>query len=350
MRIVAATPFPYALPLAARWPGATLPGAVRAGWLLRIDADDGRRGWGECAPLPAHGGESPAAAADALRQWCARLPGQRVDEALAAPDAFAAPAARAAVDSALLDLAAQAVELPLWRHLNAAAGGGTVAVNAMAGDALAGAPARIAAALAAGFTVIKLKVGVGDAGRELAALRELAAALPPHARLRLDANRAWDAATAAHVCAALAELPVESLEEPLAAPTPAALAALQRELPFALAIDESWRELDHEEFFAAPPVRRLVLKLAAHSGLRPALATARRARAAGIDCVVTTGVDSACGTLAAAHLAAAIGNGLAHGLATSDWLAADTGTPPAIGNGRLQLPEVPGLGFVPQHG
>lgn len=358
MRIDAATLHAFSLPLTG-WPGAAPQRATRRGWLLRVDAADGRCGYGECAPLPTHGSESVAAAGEALRRWCATLPQRRVADALAdldSPDSFAAPAARAAVESALLDLAAQAAARPLWRYLKAAAGDGTVAVNALAGDALSVSPAQIAEALAAGFTVLKLKLGIGDADRELAALREIAAALPPPARLRLDANRAWDAATATRVCAALAELPVESLEEPLAAPTPAALAALQRELPFALAVDESWREFDRdrEEFFAAPPVRRLVLKTAVQGGLRPALETARRARAAGIDCVVTTGVDSACATFAAAHLAAAVDAGqtrsLAHGLATSSWLARDTGAPPSIARGRLFLPATPGLGFAPAPG
>jgi L-alanine-DL-glutamate epimerase-like enolase superfamily enzyme len=80
--------------------------------------------------------------------------------------------------------------------------------------------------------------------------------------------------------------------------------------------------------------------------LLPALSLARRAAAAGMQCVVTSSIDSACGVLAAAHLAAALDNGLAHGLATSSWLTADTGTPPTITNGRLALPDTPGLGFV----
>ncbi|MBI2307417.1 MAG: o-succinylbenzoate synthase [Rhodocyclales bacterium] len=361
MHIAATRLAPYALPLNGRWAGATNRIVERRGWLLRVDADDGRCGYGECAPLPSHGSESAAAAEAALQRWGGTLRGQTLAAALAAldtPDSFATPAARAAVEGALLDLAAQAAGLPLWRHLAPAAGGGAVAVNAMAGDALGVTPAMLDEALAAGCSVIKLKLGGAAPEHELAALRKLAPRLPPQARLRLDANRAWDADTAARVGAALAELPVESLEEPLAAPTAAALRALQRSLPFALAVDESWRELDQEAFFAAPPVRRLVLKLAVHGGLLPALATARRAQAAGVDCVVTTGVDSACATLAAAHLAAAIEtgqmrgqtHGLAHGLATSSWLAADTGAPPAIVGGSIVLPDSPGLGFVPRPG
>jgi len=349
MRIAAAVPLGYALPLARQAPGKLSPQTERRGWLLRLDTDDGRSGFGECAPLPSHGSESHAAAAAALQQWCARLPGLSVDDALAAvdaPDSSTTPAASAAVDCALLDLAAQASGQPLYRLL-APAGNGRVAVNALAGDALTTTPARIGELLDAGFTVLKLKLGHDDIAAQLAALRRLADALPRQIRLRLDANRAWTADEAARIVAALAGLPVESLEEPLRTPHAATLAALQRELPFAVALDESGSQHDRESFFAAPPVRRLVLKLAPQGGLRRALATARRAQAAGIECVVTTGIDSACATLAAAHLAAALDNGLAHGLATSEWLAADTGAPPIIRKGLLELPETPGLGFQP---
>ena len=48
-----------------------------------------------------------------------------------------------------------------------------------------------------------------------------------------------------------------------------------------------------------------------------------------------------------AHLAAAIAPDMAHGLATSSWLARDVASAPAIENGRLLLPAAGGLGLVP---
>jgi len=69
--------------------------------------------------------------------------------------------------------------------------------------------------------------------------------------------------------------------------------------------------------FDQKPVRRVVLKPMVLGGLVSALALARRAREVGVECVVTTTVDSAVGVTAALHLAAAVANDLAHGLATS---------------------------------
>ena len=94
-------------------------------------------------------------------------------------------------------------------------------------------------------------------------------------------------------------------------------------------------------------MRRLILKLPRLGGFLPAVALAQRFAAAGGDCIVTSSLESACGLLAAAHLAAALGGDMAHGLATAEWLATDLGAPPPVAAGYLTLPAGPGLGFQP---
>lgn len=360
MRIIAARLHPFALPLRARWRSAGGQLGERRGWLLELVDSEDRHGWGECAPLPTHGSEDHATAIAALTHWCDRIVTHCVDDALNgfSSTAMTAPAARAAIECALLDLQARTAKCTLAQWLSPSAAP-TVAVNAAAGALEDAPPARLQALAAGGFSVIKLKLGLADPDAEIAALREACRRLPDSTRLRLDANAAWDMATALRFCRAAAALPVESLEEPLRTPTLAGLRALQETCAFPLAIDESWSLLDHDAFFAAPPVRRLTLKLAAQGGILPAAAIARQARAAGVACIVTSGIDGACGTLAAAHLAASLepvgkdgpgndGSGtLAHGLATSDWLEQDNGVTPTITDGRLQLPTGPGLGFEP---
>ena len=350
MRITAARLQPYALPLKAEWQSAAGTLTVRSGWLIRLETDSGLIGYGECAPLPSHGSEDPATAERALNQWAAALPGQWVETALAelaAPATHATPAARSAVETALLDLLSQQAGIPLANYLCQQECGRSIAVNAMLGTAAGFTEAQLTEALCTNCSVIKLKVGIAAPEDEIAALRRLTQRLPTSTRLRLDANRAWTMESAQRYCAALAELPIESIEEPLAQPVAKDLRALQQQLPFPLALDESLYGQSPEFLCNEAPVRRLVLKLAPLGGLLPALVLAQRASAAGLECVVTTGIDSACGTLAAAHLAAALGNSLAHGLATSSWLTHDTGRAPAIDNGKLCLPESCGLGFHP---
>jgi len=377
VRIAAVRLQPYRLPLVAAWASAAGGFAVREGWLLRIDAEDGRRGYGDCAPLPGLVGESAAVTDEALAHWRAQLPGQTIADALsglpASTRAVQTPAAGAAVECALLDLLAQAADLSLrgWLAQTSASRPATSADDSVAVNATLGALAHLSdaalaaatqAALADGYRVFKLKIGIEPPDLEARRLQRLCAKLPAGVQLRLDANGAWNESEAADFIAACAGLPIDSLEEPLAAnadPAPflAGLRRLQADAPFPLAIDESWPRLadSAEAFFSAPPLRRLILKPPRHGGLLPALALARRAAASGMDVVVTSSVDSACGVLAAGQLAAAIdaerradgGTPLAHGLATSPWLASDTGTTPELLSGRLFLPTACGLGFRP---
>ena len=71
------------------------------------------------------------------------------------------------------------------------------------------------------------------------------------------------------------------------------------------------------------------------------------ARDAGVDVVVTSLLDSVVGRSAALHLAAALPEGPAAGLATGDLLTDDLADAPAPAAGRLALPTGAGLGVRP---
>jgi o-succinylbenzoate synthase len=325
---------PYHLPLRREWRSARGTIRHRSGWLVRlIDARD-RTGLGDCAPLPEAGTELPERAGQALRLLARALPGRTPPQALSALPA-GPPAARAALEAALLDLQAQTAGLPLRRLLDAGAPD-RVRINAALGPL---------AAVSHGFTVLKLKVGLAPVTEELAALAQIAAGLPPGATLRLDANGAWNEPAAAAFIAGCRALPVESLEEPLGHPDPGRLARLQGGAGFPLALDES---LAGGTPPVPLPVRRLVLKPATLGGLRPALALAAQARATGCECVVTTTLESAVGAWAAAQLAAAVdpASRRAHGLATGAWFARDLAPAPSPAAGWLSLPSAPGLGVT----
>ena len=341
MNIVAADWLPYALPLKRPWQTARGVMTQREGRLLRLTAADGRIGWGDAAPLPEFGINDEMAAAFA--EECAQL-----------------------------DLLAQRAGLPLNAWLSGEAPRARAAVNSVLGAISTVSAEQLRTAHAAGYRVAKLKVGVLPVAEEIARLHALCAEIPvtpaqlpqgndwipacagmtgggtasaPWLLLRLDANRAWAMADAQAFIAACAGLPIEGLEEPLAEPNAAALAELQRHAAFPLAVDESI-ELLAPDFFRHPPVRRLVLK-PARLGLLASVELALRARASGIEVVVTSALESACGLLACAHLAAAVAPDSVHGLGTADWLAADTGDSPRVVEGYLHLPLEPGMGFHP---
>ncbi len=344
----------YRLPLRDRWLSAAGGCAQREGWLLRLESEDGRCGYGDCAPLALIGTESLAQAEAALGERLKGIIGASVDTALAAlqrPTTTHTPAVHCALECALLDLQAQAINLPLRRYL-APSAGDEVIVNAALGSPMQVDDQSILKVCAQGFSVLKFKVGNAPLDDELERLCHIVALLPPGVQLRLDANRAWSEAEATRFIAHCADWPIDLFEEPLADAHPNALQRLQASCAFPLALDESWPgTVALDTFFSAPTVRCLVLKPPRIGGLLPALALARRASAAGIECIVTSSIDSACGVLAAAQLAAAVasetGSQLAHGLATCSWLAEDLGDAPVISEGRLQLPSAAGLGFVP---
>ncbi|MDP3538889.1 MAG: o-succinylbenzoate synthase [Azonexus sp.] len=315
MNIVAADWLPYSLPLKRSWQTSQGVLSERRGKLLRLRTSDGKFGWGDCAPLPDFG----------------------IDEASA--EAFAE-------ETAQLDLVAQKAGLPLNSWLSGQSPIESLAVNANLGAISSIGESELNLALAAGYSVLKIKVGLGDWQEEAVQLKRLAGQLPAGGQFRLDANAAWNMPDARAFLIACNELPIEGLEEPLRQPTAQELASLQSLVNFPLAIDESVRLLD-QAFFHHPPVRRLILKPARHGGLLATMKIGLQAGTAGIECVVTSSLESSCGLLACAHLAATLAPRSTHGLATGDWLAKDTGQPPSISEGRLWLPKDVGLGFIP---
>lgn len=339
---------PYTLPLHAPWYGAQGRMDQRAGWLVAATDGEGRTGYGDCSPPPSSSPQAQAQARGSLAQITGSWPGRDLESALAGldaePDVY--PAARCAMETALLDLLARHQGLPLAIWLDPSAGR-EVLLNASLGRLDPDVMGRAQAAQALGYPVLKAKVGVFPVEDELRRLRALARGLPREARLRLDANGAWNVREAERFVAGLSNLPVDALEEPLADPTPEAFRALQQEAAFALALDESLPLWLAQHGAQALQVRRWVLKPMRLGGLRRCLALARDGARAGVETVITTTVDSAAGVLACLHLAAALDNGLAHGLATSEWLARDLAPLPRPHQGRLVLPPDAGLGLRP---
>ena len=339
---------PYCLPLRQTWRSAGGNFDTRCGYLISVEDNAGRRGYGDCAPLA--GTESGAQAKDWLREQRSGLTGLQTDAALAglpAPDRCP-PAARCGLETALLDLISRQHQLPLYRWLEAKASA-TVQVNANLGSLDSETNTRLAAST--GFSVIKLKVGLLSVSQDIDNLQKLANALPGGTSLRLDANQAWNMEQARRFISGITDLPVECLEEPLRQPGLKQLEQLQKLAPFPLALDESLTQLCRQDILSQRPVARLVLKPMLLGGLQAALDLGRQAQQVGLESLVTTSVDSAIGSWAAVHLAAALDAGnhdISHGLATSSWLRRDLAPPPLIQHGRISLGVTAGLGVQPK--
>ena len=102
----------------------------------------------------------------------------------------------------------------------------------------AGEPREVAAEALAwaeeGFSSFKLKLGAGD---DLAQVRAVRAAVGPEARIRVDANGAWDVETAKRTLGELEELDLELAEQPVASSEEAVEVGEATSIP--IAADES---------------------------------------------------------------------------------------------------------------
>lgn len=318
MKIAAADWLPYALPLKRPWRTSRGEILERTGRLLRLQTADGLTGWGDSTPLAEFGITDSAA------------------------DAFAE-------ETAHLDLIAQQAGLPLHQWLSGGSPVGSLAVNGNLGSLPEATPEMIKAAADQGYSVIKLKVGIGLLSDEIAQLKQLTEQAPAGVTWRLDANRAWCFADAQTFITDCTHLPIEGLEEPLANPDHAALAQLQAAAAFPVGLDESTHLID-AHFFRHPPVRRLVIKPARQEGLLSSVELALRARASDVEVIVTSSLESACGLAACVQFAAAVAPDSVHGLATAEWFSADTGVTPRLADGRISLSAATGLGFMPNDG
>lgn len=349
MKITDTRLIPYSLPLHSTWQARSHQFTARRGHLLRLEDDCGHIGYGDCTPLPNHGTETEEDALTVLETVLRQLKGRSASGLLEAPPvAKTTPAVRCALETALLDLMAQQGNMPLHRWLNPESNP-TVKVNAAIGALDESSLQRAAAAIEQGYSVIKLKVGIAEPRHELGLLARLCADLPRSIWIRLDANRAWDLATARTFINGIQGLPIEALEEPLAKSDIGALTQLQGETDIALALDETLTEPDVDDLTRLHPLRRIVLKPMVLGGPLPALLLGQRAQELGMEAVVTSTIDSAAGVWAATQLAAALDveGRLWHGLGTGDWLQHDLGRGPDIRNGAISIPQSPGLGFSP---
>lgn len=360
MKIVRAVVVPFRLPLRAPLASAHGPITERRGVLLRLDTAEGRSGFGEATPLPGFGLEPVAAARDALAKLAALALGRGpcaldaiLDEAeRLAPDR---PAARAALDVALHDLAAQAEGLPLaaWlarRTPGAARARTSVAVNALVGAASAQDAADEAArAVADGFRALKLKVGAAPLDEDERRVAAVRAATGPEIALRLDANAAWSVRQAVASLRRLAACAPEWVEQPVASDDMTGLRTVRSRTGLRIAADESATTPESvDRVLAADAADVIVVKPAAAGGLRAALRLAGRARSRGALVAVTTLLDGAIGRAASRALAAALPPPLpACGLATAALLAVDLAEPERPSGGALAVAGAPGLGVRP---
>ena len=278
----------------------------REGVIVRLqDASEngsGAVGYGEAAPIPWFGTET----VDEVEAACREL-GEWVNDARLGSVPARLGCLRNAVASARVEVG---------RGLEAQGGKGRVKDPPYLGvAALLPAGRAVLAAVGpkaeSGFRVFKWKVGVGDLADELSLLDDVCAELPSGAKLRLDANGAWNRRQAERWLERCAERPVEFVEQPCFAEEKEGETArrkaedvmrgLAEDFPTPLALDESLvGEGDVERWIGAGWRGIFVVKPSLIGDVAGVMARLEKAKAA---VVFSSALETAVGARAALRVA-----------------------------------------------
>lgn len=355
MAIESVETIPYALSFCE--PYVTAKGTLerRAMALLRIRTGEGLEGLGEAVPLSLRGDRPLAEIVQSIDDATTRLVGLDLEHAGEDPLSFAvkttieltaprrlAPAAVAAIEGALFDLAARIAGVPLWELLGAPSGG-PVRCNATLSAAEPDAVAAQAVDWAEqGFETFKVKLGAGfDDIATVAAVRE---AVGVDAALRVDLNESLKPDPAARLLESLEPFRIELAEQPTSGLR--GLARVRRQTTVPICADESIAsEADAHRAHQRRSCDLATIKLSKVGGIGPA-----RQISAVIPSYLSSALDGPVGIAMGAHAALLLEGrpespGLAHGLATErlfgETIAASGWR---LQDGALHPPEGPGLG------
>lgn len=282
---------------------------------------DGVTGRGEAMPLPQFGTESMNDCRQALERFVSdRLPESLADIEPLTESLKATPAARSAIEGAMLEFVSRRLKLPIAQLM----GGSktkSIQVNALIEGENAHALAEAArVAVEAGFSTLKIKVAARSLSVDAQRLAAVRRVVGPNVKLRVDANGRWSESMARAALRGLESMNLELCEQPVALHDVESLRRIRQAVPCAIAADEALLvEGAAARLLEAYPVSAaqvLVIKPMALGGLLPALALVKRARELGVESYVTTSLDGPIARAAAALLASVLWSPYAHGLST----------------------------------
>jgi len=240
--------WPIDIPITDPFVVATGARVVAENVFVQVTLNDGTMGYGEAAPFPEVGGEDRASCLSSLAHLSPMLIGQPVedDRRLAQRLAEAAPtqpAARCALETALLDAFCRVRGMPMWQlwggaDLRARETDITIPITAL-DDTL-----RLAAGwYEKGFRLFKMKVGV-DVQEDIRRLEAVHKAFPGIAFIG-DGNQGFSRQDCLRFAKGVRQFggTLVLLEQPVARKDLDSLAAIRRETGIPVAADESVRSI-----------------------------------------------------------------------------------------------------------
>lgn len=309
---------------------------VRHNLLVELE-HEGRVGLGEAVPIPRYAQDRDSSAA-VVETMVGRLGDPRAFRGAARAAAVdGQEAAQAAVDMALHDLAGKRMGVPLYELLGLDAHATPATSYTIGLDTPEMVERKVREAGA--YEILKVKMGSDEDRAVLETVRGVT-----EQRLLVDANEGWTLDGARQRLEWLAGLGVELVEQPLPADHLEETRELRRESPLPLFADESVHRAEDIPRIASA-FDGINIKLAKSGGIGEALRMIATARAHGMRVMLGCMVESSVGITAAAHLSPLVDYADLDG---NLLIVDDPFTGAQIVDGRIVLPDAPGLGVEPR--
>jgi|SRR5579872_1135006 len=246
------------------------------------------------------------------------------------------PAARTGLDIALHDLIGKRLGIPLWRYFGLDPTRTPYTSFTVGIDE----PQKMLEKVreVGDHPVLKVKLGMGNEIEILRAIRGIY-----HGTMRIDANEGWTPEQAVEILREIEPLEIEFCEQPIPAGSPEKLRWIKERTKIPIVTDEDSRDArDLPKLYGC--VDGINVKLVKCGGIRGALEMIHTARACGFKIMLGCMVESGILQTAAGHLSPLV-----------DWADLDGAfllrENPFVGmtyrNGKIVLPEDPGLGVHP---
>ncbi len=336
--------FPYRLHFKS--PGGTSRGVLhdKIAWMLVLEDENGQVGRGECGPLKGLSYDDRPDFGSRLTRLCEQFNAKEwavFEESLADY-----PSMQFGFEMALRDYA-QGGKLMLFPS-TFSNGQTPIPINGLIWMGTAKAMEKqVADRITDGFSCLKLKVGAIDFEQELELLSDIRTSFSAdELDIRLDANGAWTADEALAKLEKLAKLHIHSIEQPIRAGQPEAMAALCRDSAIPIALDEEligiFETKEQSILLQTIKPAYIILKPTLLGGFEASAAWIRQAEKEQISWWVTSALESNIGLNAIAQWTATLGNPLPQGLGTGSVFTNNFEGPLVVEQGKLfHRPEKP---------
>jgi muconate cycloisomerase len=280
---------------------------------VRIVADNDMCGYGEATLAAVWSGENQTTAEHLIREILAPLligkDPLHLNGLTDSMDRFLIgnPFTKAAIEMALVDLAAKIYKVPAYVLLGGPRRDPEIRLKFSIGAFSPSEAARVARhAVGIGLRSVKVKVGL-DVTEDISRVAAVRTEVGDQFRIAVDANGGWTEGDAARAIPYLEQLQVNAIEQPLRRGDFRGSARLRQRTSIPIMLDESiFTRQDALEAIRTNACDLISIYPGKNGGVFRSLEIAQMAATAGLQCVIGSNLEMDLGTAAMLHLAVAV--------------------------------------------